>query len=303
MMKIDLDHYNNLLPEIQIFIDKPNNERLECIFQEKWIPYPKAKEIIDGLSTLLNYPQKSRMPSMLLIGSTNNGKTALLNRFLTMNRAYEVDNQVHIPIVSVFAPPSPDLSGFYSKILNNLAVPYRNTDKTAKKEEMIQYYFSICKTRMLMIDEIHNILSGAVSKQKSFMNALKNLSNELQIPIVLAGIQDALHATNTDAQISNRFKPVFLPKWQVGRDFLSLLASIEKLLPLRRASGLGTTKATALCIADKSEGYIGEMLELITMAAAYAIETGSEVITTTELEKCGFINPSLRKNYLDMVNM
>jgi Bacterial TniB protein len=45
---------------------------------------------------------------------------------------------------------------------------------------------------MLMIDEIHNIISGSVSRQRQFLNVLKYLSNDLQIPLVTFGTQDAL---------------------------------------------------------------------------------------------------------------
>ena len=59
--------------------------------------------------------------------------------------------------------------------------------------------------RMLVLDEIHNILVGSTLKQKQFLNTLKFLSNELQIPIVAAGTKDALQVTRTDDQIANRF--------------------------------------------------------------------------------------------------
>ena len=64
-------------------------------------------------------------------------------------------------------------SDFFSKILQSLCVPYRNGDKVNKKRELIDHYFKICEIKMLIVDEIHNILIGAISKQKAFMNSLK----------------------------------------------------------------------------------------------------------------------------------
>lgn len=302
-MQIEDSHRNNLLPQIRLILDEPDLFRIASLREDKWITYTTAKEILEKLDDLLLVPKKTRMPSLLLVGDTNNGKTSILRRFISKNKPFEQGGQTRIPVIFVLAPPSPDLGGFYSKVLQTLSVPYRSTDKTSKKEELIRYYFSICDVKILIIDEIHNILSGAVAKQKSFMNALKNMSNELQIPIVLSGIAEALHATNTDTQISNRFKPIFLPKWKIDRDFLSLLASLEKLLPLRKASNLGKTKELAFIIADKSEGYIGEIVELVTLAAIYAINSGAEKITMLEVNKCGFIKPSLRKSYLELSNI
>lgn len=156
---------------------------------------------------------------------------------------------------------------------------------------------------MLIVDEIHNILVGAVSKQKAFMNSLKNLSTELQIPIVIVGIPDALHATNTDAQINNRFKPIALKRWSLDRTYLSLLASLEKILPLRDASNLYSNKDLAEYIFDTSEGYIGEIIDLITQASLYSIDNKIERIDIKVLKNCGFVKPSLRKHINDILEL
>ncbi|MGE4294338.1 MAG: TniB family NTP-binding protein [Campylobacterales bacterium] len=299
----DSEHLSNLLPETRLALSMSDKDRLHTLRTEKWFGYPTAVDILDSFKELLDYPRKPRMPGTLLVGETNNGKTSILSRFVSLNPSYEGEEATIIPVMSVQAPPSPDLSAFYSQILHRLAVPYRNTDKTSKKEQLVHHYFALCSVRMLIVDEIHNILSGTVPKQKVFMNALKNLSNELMIPIVLAGIPDALHATNTDSQISNRFKPVFLPRWKLDRSFLSLLASIEKTLPLKKPSNLGTTKELALAIADQAEGYIGEIVELVTKAAELAIKNGVERITKDEIQLCGFVKPSMRKSHAEIAGL
>lgn len=305
-MKMNKDHIENLLPQVQKELEKSDSERMDFIRQEKWISYPNATKIHDKMNILLKYPKKDRMPGMLLVGETNNGKSSIIKRFKKLN-AYQSKEDIlevtQIPVIVVQAPPSPDLSYFFSNILNCFAVPFRNTDKTSKKEQQVKYYLGAANTKLLIIDEIHNILSGPISKQKIFMNAIKNLSNDLQISIVLVGIKDALHATNTDTQISNRFKPEFLPKWKLNNDFLSLLASIEKTLPLKKASNIGTTKEIALCILDLSEGYIGEIIDLINSAAEYSINHNIECINLKALNNCNFVSPSKRKNYIDLVEL
>ena len=61
------------------------------------------------------------------------------------------------------------------------------------------------------------------------MNALKNLSNSLQISIVLVATKEDLRATNKNEQIYNRLKLVFLPKWEYSNDYLSILRKKEVL--------------------------------------------------------------------------
>ncbi len=45
-----------------------------------------------------------------------------------------------------------------------------------------------------LIDEIHNVITGPVNKQRLFLNVLKYLGNDLQIPIVGLGTKEALRA-------------------------------------------------------------------------------------------------------------
>jgi hypothetical protein len=239
------DFKNHVLPDVQKALSLPNEERIYFLREEKWINYTSAKSILDKMDTLMKYPRKSRMPSMLLVGETNNGKTSIINRFLHKNppiRNNKKAETTKIPVIAIQAPPGGSLSELYTNILNQFAVPFKNTDKIAKKQQQVEHYFGLCGLKILIIDEIHNILSGPVAKQTIFMNTLKTLSNDLQISIILAGIKDALHATNTNTQINNRFKPVFLTKWQLDREYLSLLASIEMTLPLKQPSAIATNK-------------------------------------------------------------
>jgi GTPase SAR1 family protein len=300
------DLKNHVLPDVQKALSLPNEERIYFLREEKWINYTLAKDILDKMDTLMKYPRKSRMPSLLLVGETNNGKTSIINRFLHKNSPTRNNEQVEttkIPVIAIQAPPGGNLSELYTNILNQFSVPFKNTDKIAKKQQQVEHYFGLCDLKILVIDEIHNILSGPVAKQTIFMNTLKTLSNDLQISIILSGIKDALHATNTNSQISNRFKPVFLTKWQLNREYLSLLASIEMTLPLKKPSGIATDKVMAQKILDLSEGYIGEMIDLITVSSEFAIENEIEKITIEVINKSGYVKPSLRKNFEDMVRL
>jgi hypothetical protein len=81
------------------------------------------------------------------------------------------------------------------------------------------------------------VLAGRLLKQRQFLNVIKHLGNELQIPIVAAGTQDAFNAIQTDPQLANRFETAGLRRWTMGEDYLRLLASFEVALPLEQRSG------------------------------------------------------------------
>jgi hypothetical protein len=61
--------------------------------------------------------------------------------------------------------------------------------------------------KMLIIDEIHNVLAGPL---------LKYMGNERQIPLVAAGTHDAFNAIQIDPQLANRFEPALLPRWSMN---------------------------------------------------------------------------------------
>lgn len=294
MTTIDEQHLKKLLPETREVIFKSQEERIEYLKTEKWIPYPKANKILEKLEELRVEPKRSRMPSLLLVGESHNGKTSLVKKFWRDNPPTDGIHSAAYPVFYVQAPPVPDERRFYDEIFSTLLVPFRHRDDPSQKVEMVQYYFEKIGTQVLVVDEIHNVLSGSIAKQRAFMNALKNLGNRLMLPIVLVGTKDALMATNTDMQISSRFRPMHLPLWRMDGDFVNLLASIELTLPLKNPSPLAT-KEIAPEIFNLSEGYIGEIVALVSEAAIVAIETGTEHITMKEIKATGFTAPSKRR--------
>ena len=159
----------------------------------------------------------------------------------------------------------------------------------SEKESKIKYYVEINKIKLLIIDEIHNALIGSITKQKEFIVGLKTLTNLLQISMVMVGIDTALNLTNTDQQISSRFRPVFIDKWEYNEDYIGLLYAIEKTLPLKKPSLIYNNEKLAKKILEMSEGLIGEIVMIANLLAEYAITSGKEKIETSMLSKIDYI--------------
>lgn len=275
-------------------------ERIEYIRSPRWIGYSQAQQILAKLGDLLTYPPHHRMPNMLIVGDTNNGKTMLVSHFLRQNPTHNNPNGNGIiaPVVLIQAPPTPDESRFYNAILDLLYAPYKAHDRTDKKLAQVLHLLKYINTKMLIIDEIHHILSGSLNKQKTFLNVIKYLGNELQIPIVGVGTKDAYRAIQTDPQLANRFEPAVLPRWDLDKDFLRLLMSFERMLPLKQPSNLHETEI-ANRLYSMSEGYIGELSRLLTQAAVAAIQQQTEHVNIAILQSLNWIAPSERKRQLD----
>lgn len=274
----------------------PTAERIEKIRSPRWIGYPRTKSIIAKLEDLLVWPKSHRMPNLLLVGDTNNGKSMLVQRFCSLHQAHDIPhgNGISVPVIAIQAPPTPDEGRFYNAILELLFAPHKSNDRVDKKQAQAIKLLRYVNLRMLIIDEIHHILAGNLNRQRAFLNVIKYLGNELQVPIVGVGTKDAFRAIQTDPQLANRFEPVLLPRWTFDADFLRLLASFEHMLPLAEASNLHDTTLAAKLF-SLSEGYLGELSKLLILAATAAVESGRERIDNKLIDSLDWVSPSERR--------
>src|SRR6266542_4605833 len=73
---------NHLSKSTQLIASLDDEKRIEKILSEKWIGYTRARNILLRMEELLSHPKSHRMPNMLLVGPTNNGKRYYLINFL-----------------------------------------------------------------------------------------------------------------------------------------------------------------------------------------------------------------------------
>lgn len=277
-------------------------ERIQHIKKARWIGYGRAREVMTKLEDLLVHPPQPRMPNMLIVGETNNGKTMLVTKFREKHPAEENPNgeAVNIPVLYIQAPPGPDERGLYNAILNRLfEAPGRSEATDAKRDRVVAILRRV-NLGMIMVDEVQHLLAGPYVKQRSCLNVLKYLGNELCVPLVGIGTAEAVRAIQTDPQLANRFTPEILPKWGKDAELARLLASFERVLPLREPSQLATS-ALAGRIVDLTSGTIGEISTLLNAAAIHAIRSGEERITVATIGACDYVPPSTRKQAATMM--
>ena len=294
-----MDH---LHPKARAYLDLSDEARIERINSDLWVGYSRAQTILDRMETLFTRPRISRMPGLLIVGGSNQGKTSLLNRFCAKHPV--VDNpgaeHVQMPVVKIQCPPGPDEKRFYTALLDALY----QTDSTsirshaAEKHRQAKRIMEKVGTRVLILDELHNVLAGPTNRQRYFLNVLKTLSNDFRLPLIAAGTADAHNALTTDPQLYSRLQTVKLPRWEEGGEFMGLLASLETMLPLWKRSELQET-ALASEILSLSEGVLGEAVSLLTQAACEAVTSGQEKITLKIIKSLGFVRPSRRRRLMD----
>lgn len=294
----DPKDYPHLNESARALISASDAERIRSIRAGTWLGYPRAKEILARMEDLLEYPRITRMPNMLLVAPSFNGKTSILERFLAQHPAdLDPEGEVTIcPVVMVESPPTPDVPAFYSRILDALMAPYKPTASTQEKNSQVKLLFRQLGVKMLILDEIHHLIAGSLNRQKDFRNALKSLGNETKVVIVAAGIEDAYTAFNTDPQMSSRFTPEELPLWRADNQFGSLLATLELRTPLKKPSNL-KEPGKMQEIHSRSEGTLGDMCDLFKELAVDAIRIKAEEITLERIRSLRWVPPSKRKQY------
>lgn len=288
-----MNTYEHIHPDFRHVMALSAEERMEFLDQPRWIGYTVAQNILDTLQGLLHKPKRPRMPNLLIVGDSNNGKTTVIERFRHLCGASYVnaDSEPVKPIIIAEAPPSADEKGLYISILEQFFSPYRATDPTSKLRYQAIHLFRACHVSMLVIDEFHSLLTGSPVKQREVMNAIKLMCNELAIPIVGVGTREAVRVLHTDPQHASRFDVMTLPLWELNVDFQRLLAGFEKVLPLKNRSNLHSPDLASLFYTI-SEGNTGNLHRLLIECAQEAIRSGKEQIDRAIVEKKAWLRPT-----------
>ncbi|KQU45852.1 transposase [Rhodococcus sp. Leaf278] len=273
-------------------------ERIRLIRSERWIGYPQARTVIDHLESLLSWPDRQRMPNLLLLGPTNNGKSMIIEKFRRTHPPISLSDREQIPVLCMQMPPDPSPGRFYLALLIALGTPTRPRNRVHELEQQALMLLRATGVKMLIIDELHNVLAGRDNVRREFLNVLRFMGNELRIPLVAVGTRDAYLAIRTDPQLENRFHPMTLPVWTNTADTRSLLASFTTSFPLRTPSHLTSPEMTDYLL-TRSEGTIGELTTLLTAAAVTAVDSGEEAITSSVLTRTPYVGPTERRRQLE----
>jgi hypothetical protein len=256
--------------------------RLAHLAEDRWIDYPRARAILEELEQLLQSPDRTRMPGLLIHGESNIGKSMIIQKFLRAHPAREFNAEtglLQVDVIAVEMPSAPQERRLYGQLLMALNAPYRPGDRLAAVEFTALTLLRKVAPRMIVVDEVHNLLAGSVNEQRSSLNLLKFLSNQIKCAVVVLGTRDALAAMQTDPQIASRFPGVEIPRWQENEDFRGFLAGFERQLPLRQPSRIASSRAMVSTIMSSTGGIMGQISELLSRAAKEAIRSRRECIT------------------------
>ena len=257
--------------------------RISLIQSDIWIGFPRAEQVLDRLQNLIEAPRQTRMPGLLVHGASGIGKT-MIARNLSRRYAPEYDpvaGVTHTPLLLLQAPPAPDERRFYLHILAAVGAPATaiavKSQNVASLEVRVIALLRDLGLRMIMIDEVHNLLAGTHREQRRFLNVLRYLSNELEVSLVCFGVSEAVDAIRGDVQLARRLDEHHLPNWRDDSEFSNMIQTLIAAMPLEKKSNLKVKSLRQ--ILALTGGVTSRVFSLVKDLAIDAIRSSEECIT------------------------
>jgi len=258
--------------------------RIACIDRDLWIGYGRAQEAHQRLERVLRSERRMRPDNLLVVGASNNGKTAIARRFLSRQSVPEnpADERATIPVAFIQAPTGSRIPPFLSNILRALGREPMRRQTIAQLRHETHRAIQDVGLRLLLIDDLHNI---AGSDTGPLLVDLRNMGSVTGVSLGCFATKEIAPIFRRDEQLANRFELLTLPRWQFeDTDYPKLLATFAQQLPLWRPSRL-TDPVLAHHILAAAGGLMGGIASLLRQAAVEAIRTGHECIDRSMLDR------------------
>jgi hypothetical protein len=265
-------------------------QRIACIDRDLWIGYGRAREVQDELERILRSERRMRPDNVLVVGASNNGKTAIAQRFLSHHTQPEdpAAERATLPVALIVAPNGSRLQLLFASILEALGRPPVARSTTAQLRSETYRAMADVGLRLLLIDDLHNVRGPGVG---SLLVELRNMGSITGVSLGCFATREIAYVLRQDEQLTNRFALMTLPRWQFeDLEYAKLLATFEQKLPLRRRSRL-TDPELARYILALAEGLIGGVASLLRQAAVEAVRTGHECIDRSMLARVNAASP------------
>src|SRR5450432_2336714 len=161
----------HLHPSALAILDESQAVRIRRIRTDRWIGYARAQTALDAIEELLTFPKRTRMPNILLVGPTNNGKTMIVERFRRGHFATEADETPDgtavVPVLKVQMPPGADERRLFGAILQALGIVGTASYATvAARQDAAVRLMRSTNVKLLIVDEAQNLLSGTRDQQR-----------------------------------------------------------------------------------------------------------------------------------------
>ncbi len=153
---------------------------------------------------------------LLVWGESWTGKSFMLEEFVKVKMAEAAKNPVrenlyaNIPIFRISLPVNNEME-FYELIITKLGREYNPFAQTKSIPIFARELLIQCGVKLLIFDELHNIIPESKTDQSQLLKIIKELSNKTRRPIVFGGTRVARRFLFESKEVENRFSDIVVP--------------------------------------------------------------------------------------------
>ncbi len=187
---MNLDH-PHLAPQAAALLNMTDDLRIRATRTERWIGFSRAKFALERLQFLCDHPPSTRPPGLAICAHSGMGKTMLVEKFRRTNppTVDTIAGAETVPVLSISLSSKPSERRIYAQLLSSSGASLRHAMTLVEMEVRALSILKHLKVRVIVIDEVHNLLAGSPREQRVIL--FRPLSNELKASLVFLGIADA----------------------------------------------------------------------------------------------------------------
>jgi hypothetical protein len=272
--------------------NSPNETRIRAIRSDRWVGFDRARRVLRHLDGLCDHPPSTRPPGLAIYGHSGMGKTMLVEKF-KRNHPPIIDHSTGVesmPVLAITLTSRPTERRIYGQLLMAMGASINERLTLMELEIRTVLLLKSNNVRVLVFDEVHNLLAGTPREQRVILQLLRYLSNEIKASLVCLGVSEARDAIAGDTQLARRLDQFVLPRWKADEEFQELVTAILRSLPLKLPSALSSQSLRHL--SRLGDGITARVFGILNELAIEAIQDGTERITDENIESW---KPALEK--------
>lgn len=291
--------FSHLAASARQALSEGDQARLKYIQIRRWFDYPRATQILSRLEGMVTYPEVGRTPCLLVVGSSNNGKSTIAKIFCSKHTPLidAAQTVIRAPVLYIPSLANPTPEALMIAILSLLGLP-DNSQRLLRLKARVYRVLKDLRVRVLVLDELNTIVPLSVSKREAFLSELRSLSVNTGVAVACFTTKAGAMATSYDDAFTSRFPVMDLPVWELDRPWRELIAQFERYLPFEEPSNLSSTRFSTELL-RLTDHRLGELRDLFEWVSEFGIRKRAKKITVELIEASDWTPPQERRNRIN----
>ena len=266
-------------------IGNDDGERMRRIAGDRFVEHAYVWPIFEAVECMLGHPSTREVTGLLLGGNLGSGRTMAADAIVRRHPYKPASGfgYPQVPVIRFSLTGAQDPKTLYSRVLDAFGDKYelasgRNPERRALRR------ISETKTRLLIVDNAHDLFLLSDDKARDMLKALQYLVEEGTRHAIYISSPEGAAKLAAHEFVECNFSYCELPPWKMDDAYKGFLELLEKSLPLRKPAGLSTLGIQQHLL-KLSSGNTKKLMSLIRNAALLAVHDTSETITKDTLSQ------------------